>query len=125
MAPNPFVWGDFEYTYGNGYTLRAPGGYNTLTDTYHVRGAHGSVDPWQHGANMATHLGFACVEMLFVPEHTNDPRMPGIIELYYDRHGIWLFHMLPLLNRLAPVNMRELQGKRVCPVESFYQADNG
>ncbi len=102
MAPNPFHWGDIEYTFADSTRRTFRGGYNSLNDSYRIIGDHGGICPWEMGGRLAKNRGVPVVEVLF-----HDERLGEVIELYLDESGLWTISMGDLLLKMAPVYWQE------------------
>ncbi len=99
--------GKMEWTFANGVIHLAEGWYNTETKSYWIRGAHGPICPWDLGSSLARING-PCIEMSF---HEHDGETA---ELWYDRHGVWIYSTVPdLLRKMAPVHWSELRASSV------------
>ena len=103
MPDLPLSTGKILYRFIGGLMREFAGTYEVDSDRYRVRGAHGTQCPWQLGSELAGRYG-AVLEMCFAPDD-----MPGyLVELYFDRNGLWMVELLPLLRRLAPVTLEEV-----------------
>ena len=109
MAINPFYWGEFtlRFAWRPDKILRYGGGYNHVIDQYHIRLGHGHRCPWELASDLASDLG-PCVEMWFI----QDVQGSYVACLHSDDGWEQLADLRSMLNRLMPVNMRELLESR-------------